>query len=280
MNLEDIRQGANGDCFILSSLASILNSLGENIIDNIYQDDSNGIIFNYYQKMDNSLEKKNKLFEYDEKEFRISRKSKEWVRKIEYCYIKQFYNGSIENLTANGGISYQVLERLLGVPSKILINRILDNKEKLYYEICNQFIIKDSWNIDFIKCLNLLTKSSVTIFIERLWRVLTKDISEIKSDNIYQVKVPCVVGVNGVFNKITIPGVINEHLYSVVGFFIDSYGNKFLQVFNPHHNVLARYTTYDVEKDIFLSETKIDRYSIWSFYEIAIFVSDITYSQY
>ena len=49
MNIDDIRQGRHGDCFILASLASILYTLGEKYIKNIiYLNESGKLIFSYY----------------------------------------------------------------------------------------------------------------------------------------------------------------------------------------------------------------------------------------
>ena len=90
---------------------------------------------------------------------------------------------------------------------------------------------------------------------------------------------PCVIGINGHFSKITIPGIINEHLYSVIGVSIDKYNNKFLHVFNPHYNVDARQTSYNNINNSFVSNIEKSRYGVWSFYEIILFMSDLTYSQ-
>ena len=42
MKLEDIRQGREGDCFILSSILSILSSLGELYVSNIINEKKYG----------------------------------------------------------------------------------------------------------------------------------------------------------------------------------------------------------------------------------------------
>ena len=142
MKLEDIRQGRDGDCFILSSISSILSSLGEVYISNIINEIDNNIIFNFYTKIDDIFEKKKITFLYNENEFNISSKNKDWVKKIEYAYIKQFYNNDINKLLEEGGIAFNVLENLTGYKSKIIINRLFDNKKDLYYEICEERIKK------------------------------------------------------------------------------------------------------------------------------------------
>ena len=221
MKLEDIRQGKEGDCFILSSISSILSSLGElyvsNIINEIETKIDNNIVFNYYIKKNDIFEKKRLIFLYNEKEFNISSKNKEWVKKIEYAYIKQFYNNNMNKLLNEGGIAFNVLENLTGYKSKIIINRLFDNNEDLYYEICEERIKKEIWKNDFVKYLDILFKKYPTFLIEKIWNILTKNIqktnSEIIPNNIYKIRCPCVIGINGHFNKITIPGIINEHLY-------------------------------------------------------------------
>ena len=97
--------------------------------------------------------------------------------------------------------------------------------------------------------------------------------------NIYTIKCPCVIGFNGHFNKINIPGIINEHLYSVIGISLDEYNNKYLHVFNPHHNVDGRHTIYNKLEDNFISKIDKNRYGKWSLNEIILFISDLTYSK-
>ena len=285
MKLEDIRQGKEGDCFILSSILSILSSLGKIYISNIINEIDNNIIFNYYVKTNDIFEKKTFTFLYKENEFNISPKNKNWVKKIEYAYIKQFYNNDINKLLSEGGIAFNVLENLTGYKSKIIINRLFDNKEELYYEICKKKIKKNIWKNDFVKYLDILFKKYPTIIIEKIWNILTKNIqknknySEIIPNNIYKINCPCVIGINGHFNKITIPGVINEHLYSVIGISIDEYNNKYLHVFNPHHNVEGRQTIYKKSEDNFISKIDKNRYGKWSLNETILFMSDLTYSK-
>jgi len=289
MKLEDIRQGREGDCFILSSISSILSSLGKVFISNIINeieteiDNNNNIVFNYYIKNNDIFEKKTLTFLYNEKEFNISPKNKNWVKKIEYAYIKQFYNNNINKLLDEGGIAFKVLENLTGYKSKIIINRLFDNKEDLYYEICEERIKKEMWKNDFVKYLDILFKKYPTILIEKIWNILTNNIQKndntIIPNNIYKINCPCVIGINGHFNKITIPGIINEHLYSVIGISIDEYNNKYLHVFNPHHNVEERQTIYKKAEDSFISKIEKNRYGKWSLNETILFMSDLTYSK-
>tara|TARA_B100001564_G_scaffold358294_1_gene376575 strand:- start:4171 stop:5028 length:858 start_codon:yes stop_codon:yes gene_type:complete len=284
MNIEDIRQGKEGDCFILSSILSILSSLGELYVSNIINEKNNEITFNYYIKNNDIFEKNTLLFLYNEKEFNISSKNKDWVKKIEYGYIKQFYNNDISKLLNEGGIAFNVLENLTGYKSKIVINRLFDNKTQLYYEVCKETIINSEWKNDFIKYLDILFKKYPTLLIQKIWRILTNNIEnnnnvEIIPNNIYKINCPCVIGINGHLNNIDIPGIISEHLYSVVGISIDEYNNKYLHVINPHYNVDARQTLYDNMNNNFTSNIVKSRYGIWSFNEIIMFMSDITYSQ-
>ncbi|MAO33170.1 MAG: hypothetical protein CMD03_00230 [Flavobacteriales bacterium] len=294
MNIEDIRQGKEGDCFILSSILSILSSLGELYVSNIINEKNNEITFNYYIKNNDIFEKNALLFLYNEKEFNISSKNKDWVKKIEYGYIKQFYNNDISKLLNEGGIAFNVLENLTGYKSKIVINRLFDNKTQLYYEVCKETIINSEWKNDFIKYLDILFKKYPTLLIQKIWRILTNNIEknnieknnieknnnvQIIPNNIYKINCPCVIGINGHLNNIDIPGIISEHLYSVVGISIDEYNNKYLHVVNPHYNVDARQTLYDNMNNNFTSNIVKSRYGIWSFNEIILFMSDITYSQ-
>ena len=283
MKLEDIRQGKEGDCFILSSISSILSSLGEVYISNIINEIDNNIIFNFYTKIDDIFEKKKITFLYNENEFNISSKNKDWVKKIEYAYIKQFYNNDINKLLEEGGIAFNVLENLTGYKSKIIINRLFDNKKELYYEICEERIKKNIWKNDFVKYLDILFKKYPTLLIQKIWNILTNNIqknnTEIIPNNIYKMNYPCVIGINGHFNKITIPGIINEHLYSVIGISIDEYNNKYLHVFNPHHNVDGRETIYKNLENNFVSKISKNRYGKWSLNEIILFMSDLTYSK-
>ena len=204
-------------------------------------------------------------------------------KKIEYAYIKQFYNNDMNKLLNEGGIAFNVLENLTGYKSKIIINRLFDNNEDLYYEICEERIKKEIWNNDFIKYLDILFKKYPTIIIEKIWNILTNNIQKndntIIPNNIYKINCPCVIGINGHFNKITIPGVINEHLYSVIGISIDKYNNKYLHVFNPHHNVEGRQTIYKKSEDNFISKIDKNRYGKWSLNETILFMSDLTYSK-
>lgn len=281
MELEDIRQGQNGDCFILSSLGSILSTLGEEFIKNITSvikdENKTYIIFNYYVlENDNFIKKQNNTVYYNTSLIKISSKNKDWVKYIEYAYVKQFFT-DFNKLFNEGGIAFNVLESLTGYKSKILINRLFDNKEGLYYEICNETIINNNWNNNFIKYLDIIYNKSFTIFIEKIWKILSKN-KTVDNNKIYKLDFPSVIGITGVYNNLEIPGVINGHLYSIIGISKDKYNNKFLHVFNPHHNVKSRKTYYDKKTNNFISKTNIDRYGIWSFYEIVLFMSDLTYS--
>ena len=269
MNLEDIRQGSEGDCFILSSILSILSSLGELYVSNIINEKNteidNNIIFKYYIKKNDIFEKNTLTFLYDEKEFDISPKNKDWVKKIEYAYIKQFYNNDMNKLLNEGGIAFNVLENLTGYKSRIIINRLFDNKAQLYYEVCNGTIINSEWNIDFMKYLDILFKKYPSLLIQKIWNILTNNIdknNEMIPNNVYKIICPCVIGINGHFSKITIPGIINEHLYSVIGISIDEYNNKYLHVFNPHHNVDGRETIYKNLENNFVSKISKNRYGM------------------
>ena len=278
MNLTDIRQGKNGDCFILSTIISILHTYGEEFINKILiKLDSNNYEFNYYINNTNNEIIKTKInFIYPiDNNFCISPKSKDWVKQIEYIYIKLFYNNDNNKVINEGGIAKDVLTRLCGKKSKIIINRIFDNKTQLYYDICNERINNYEWTNDFIKPLNIISKYKLTIFIKRIWKLLTSYYI-ILPNTYYNVKFPCVIGINGHFN-INIPGIINEHLYSVLGFMIDKYKNKYIYVFNPHHNVDARITSYNEDKKTFISKIEKSRYGIWAFDEIIVFISDFTY---
>ena len=94
MKLEDIRQGREGDCFILSSILSILSSLGELYVSNIINEKNteidNNIVFNYYIKKNDIFEKNTLTFLYDEKEFDISPKNKDWVKKLNMLILNNF----------------------------------------------------------------------------------------------------------------------------------------------------------------------------------------------
>ena len=189
----------------------------------------------------------------------------------------------MNKLLNEGGIAFNVLENLTGYKSKIIINRLFDNNEDLYYEICEERIKKEIWNNDFIKYLDILFKKYPTIIIEKILNILTNNIQKndntIIPNNIYKINCPCVIGINGHFNKNTIPGVINEHLYSVIGISIDKYNNKYLHVFNLHHNVEGRQTIYKKSEDNFISKIDKNRYGKWSLNETILFMSDLTYSK-
>ena len=279
MNIEDIRQGVNGDCFILASLVSILNVLGEKYIEKlVYLNETGKLVFSYYIFDKNKYIKHHKIIDYNENEFLLSPKSKIWVKHLESAYIKTFYNSSIKNILKQGGIAFDVFEKLLGRKSKIFINRIFDNKEKLYYVICNETICNKQWKIGHIQSINKSNNNSITKYILNIWNCLSKNIDLKESNKIYMVKNPCVIGINSVYTKINIPGIINDHLYAILGIMKDSYNNLFIEVFNTHYNVDSRQTKYNNDKECFESEIKKGRKSIWSLYEIVVFSSDVTFS--
>tara|TARA_Y100000389_G_scaffold166607_1_gene171444 strand:- start:1330 stop:2196 length:867 start_codon:yes stop_codon:yes gene_type:complete len=285
MNLLDIRQGRNGDCFILSSIGSIFSSLGEQFINKIINTDNNKIEFNYYSKNDstnstklqNIFEKRKIEYIYSEDEYKISKKCKTWVKKIEYAYIKTFYNNDINSLLNNGGLAYNVLEHLTGYKSKIIINRLFDNKEELYYETCKKRLNNKKWKNDFIKHLDIISNKYITIIQNKIWDKLT-DQNNLIRNTLNKIKIPCVIGIQGHYNKKNINGIIYGHLYSIIGISIDNYNNRFIHVFNPHHNVDARKTYYDNINNTFISDISIDNYGIWALDEIIVFMSDLTYT--
>ena len=65
---------------------------------------------------------------------------------------------------------------------------------------------------------------------------------------------------------------------ALIGISIDNYNNRFIHVFNPHHNVDARKTYYDNINNTFISDISIDNYGIWALDEIIVFMSDLTYT--
>jgi len=283
MELTDIRQGINGDCFILSSIVSILDSFGSGFISNIFESitEHDGL-FCYYNKINNKLIRKCEVVTY-EAAYILSPKSHEWVKKIENAYIKLFYKGDIDFLLQNGGIAFDVLERLTGLSSQILINRSFDNKESIYYELCRESIMNNTWSTEFVKFINIITKWKYTVFIEKFWNILLKGIGydsveSLEPGTVYKPKLPCVIGINSIFNNIVIPGIINDHLYSIVGVVVDEDKNRYIHAYNPHYNVDARLTKYDKNTKKYISEIYKQREGVWSIYELAIFCSDFTYS--
>ena len=83
MDINDIKQGRHGDCFILASIISILYTLGENQIKNIIKDDTNS--FYYF-----SFWNKNKKFsiKLDENKLKkkINIKNKQIKKKYKIYY--------------------------------------------------------------------------------------------------------------------------------------------------------------------------------------------------
>lgn len=274
MKLTDIRQGKDGDCFILSSIVSILVCYKEMYINKIIQTNKDIVTFTYYVKENNTLQKKELVYKYSDNLYKISKKNKDWVKKIEFGYIKVFYN-NINTLINNGGLAYNVLEHLTGNKSKIIINRLFDNKEELYYEICEERLNNNIWSNDFIKHLDTISNKYISILQYKIWNILNTNKC---INNIINIETPCVIGIQGTYNKISIEGIIYGHLYSIICISIDNYNNKFIHVFNPHHNVKSRKTYYDNINNTFVSDINIDNYGIWALDEIVIFMSDFTYS--
>ena len=274
MKLTDIRQGKDGDCFILSSIVSILVCYKEMYINKIIQTNKDIVTFTYYVKENNILQKKTLIYKYSDNLYKISKKNKDWVKKIEFGYIKVFYN-NINTLINNGGLAYNVLEHLTGNKSKIIINRLFDNKEELYYEICEERLNNNIWSNDFIKHLDTISNKYISILQYKIWNILNTNKS---TKNVINIEIPGVIGIQGTYNKINIEGIIYGHLYSIIGISIDNYNNKFIHVFNPHHNVKSRKTYYDNVNNKFVSNINIDNYGIWALDEIVIFMSDFTYS--
>ena len=274
MKLTDIRQGKDGDCFILSSIVSILVCYKEMYVNKIIQTNKDIVTFTYYVKENNILQKKELIYKYSDNLYKISKKNKDWVKKIEFGYIKVFYN-NINTLINNGGLAYNVLEHLTGNKSKIIINRLFDNKEELYYEICKERLNNNIWSNDFIKHLDTISNKYISILQYKIWNILNTNKS---TKNVINIEIPCVIGIQGTYNKINIEGIIYGHLYSIIGISIDNYNNKFIHVFNPHHNVKSRKTYYDNINNTFVSNINIDNYGIWALDEIVIFMSDFTYS--
>jgi hypothetical protein len=274
MKLTDIRQGKDGDCFILSSIVSILVCYKEMYINKIIQTNKDIVTFTYYVKENNILQKKELVYKYSDNLYKISKKNKDWVKKIEFGYIKVFYN-NINTLINNGGLAYNVLEHLTGNKSKIIINRLFDNKEELYYEICEERLNNNIWSNDFIKHLDTISNKYISILQYKIWNILNTNKS---TKNVINIEIPGVIGIQGTYNKINIEGIIYGHLYSIIGISIDNYNNKFIHVFNPHHNVKSRKTYYDNINNTFVSNINIDNYGIWALDEIVIFMSDFTYS--
>ena len=201
MDISDIKQGKDGDCFILSSIISILHTSGSFKIDKIIDLKDNYYYFNFY-KMDNLK----RILSYTEKIFisdtlDISKKNENWVKLLESAYIKVFYNNDINSLLKNGGIAKDVLFRLTGFTTKIIINRLFDEREELYYEICNETICKEKWCSDFINHLDKIFKYQPSKFKNKIWKIITGD-NLIEKNMYYNLKLPCLLGINGHYENI------------------------------------------------------------------------------
>ena len=273
MLLDDIVQGKHGDCFILASLISILHTYGSNFINKIINYQSNNT-YNFIYYTDDKL-KKIKNFTYDNSSKILSPKSANWVKQIEYIYIKLFHK-NILDLINNGGTSFDVFSRLIGIKPKIYMNRLFDNKEELYYDFCNNTIVNNNLEMNSFKYLDIIMKRKITLWIEVLWKYLLNN-ENILVNTIHNIKTPTTIGINSIFNKITIPGICNDHCYSIIGIKIDDYGNKYIQVCNPQNKVESRTTSYNKIDNLFYSNISIDRFGLWSLYEVSLFSSEIIY---
>lgn len=278
MELLDIRQGRNGDCFILSSIIAILHSLTSNYINNIIRKlDDTIYLFSFW------LNNKKYSIKLDSNNIGkcLSPKSKLWVKQIEYGYIYAFYQNNINHILEKGGMSHQVLHRLTGLDIKVYLNKLLDNyTEEQYSELCN-IINQTSWDITSILNNNMIQ------WIDTIWNLLitkTTLYSNIKSNdniklipnNIYNLITPGVIGTNGSYREKQIRGVVSEHSYAIIGISIDEYDNKYLHTFNPQQQVETRITNYNLHNNRFYTHYSIDRNAKWTFKELFIFVSDLS----
>ena len=147
MQLLDIRQGRNGDCFILSSIISILHSLSSDYIKYIIKE-INSSIYSF------SFWNKNKKYSIQLNSNHIgqslSPKSKLWVKRIEYGYIYVYYQNDITNILEKGGMSHQVLNRLTGLNIKVHLNKVLDNYNEEQYSVLCDIINHINWNTSTI----------------------------------------------------------------------------------------------------------------------------------
>ena len=265
MDINDIKQGRHGDCFILASIISILYTLGENQIKNIIKDDTNS--FYYF-----SFWNKNKKFsiKLDENKLKtISPKSKKWVKKIEYGYIYVFYKNNINRIIEEGGISQKVLHNLLGIKPDIFINRLFDNINiDIFKNISKEISSCSEWNNNFVTI-------DIKNWLNKIWNSLVNisDLKNSEKNKIFKLNYPAIVGT---YSRININGIVNEHTYSILGIMIDNYSNKYLQVFNPHRNVDSRKTIFLEKKNKYFSKIEKDRIGIWSLDECCIYVSDFT----
>jgi len=273
MLLDDIVQGKHGDCFILASLISILHTYGSNFINKIIKYENNNT-YNFIYYTDYKI-KKISNFTYDNSSKILSPKSADWVKKIEYIYIKLFHK-NILDLINNGGTSFDVFSRLIGIKPKIYMNRLFDNKEELYYDFCNNTIFNSTWEVKHFKYLDIIMKRKITLWMEILWKYLLNN-ENIQVNTIHIIKTPTTIGINSIFNKITIPGICTDHCYSIIGIKIDDSGNKYIHVCNPQNEVETRTTTYNKIYNLFYSNISIDRFGLWSLYEVSLFSSEIIY---
>lgn len=272
MYISDIKQGKNGDCFILSSIISILHTLGPAKINQIINLHDNYYFFNFYKS--NHLPQRKKLSFSNI--LNISKKNEQWVQLIESAYINVFYNNNLKLLLQNGGIAQQVLFHLTGMNTKIIINRLFDEKEELYYEICNETICKEIWSSDFMTYLDKIFTYQPSKFKKKIWNIITNN-RIIQKNIYYSLDLPCLLGINGHYENIEIPGIVTSHIYAILGFEIDNDENQFIYIYNSHHNTPGRITKFDNVSKCFHSTVHKSRQSILSLQEVAIYGSDFTY---
>ena len=273
MELIDIRQGRNGDCFILSPIIAILHSLTSNYIKNIITEveDTTNFSFSFW------LNKKKYSIKLDSNNIgkSLSPKSQLWVKQIEHGYIHVFYQNNINHILEKGGMSHQVLQRLTGLDVKVYLNKLLDHyNEEQYSELCN-IINQSSWDITSI-LNNSIIQWTNTIWSRLITKIELDDENHLLPNHIYNLVSPGVVGINGSYRNKQVLGIVSEHSYAIIGISIDDYDNKYLHTFNPQHKVESRITNYNPNTQEFNTNCSIDRNGKWSFNELLIFVSDFS----
>ena len=273
MELIDIRQGRNGDCFILSPIIAILHSLTSNYIQNIITEIEDTTIFSFSFW----LNKKKYSIKLDSNNIgkSLSPKSQLWVKQIEHGYIYVFYQNNINHILEKGGMSHQVLQRLTGLDVKVYLNKLLDHyNEEQYSELCN-IINQSSWDITSI-LNNSIIQWTNTIWSRLITKIELDDENHLLPNHIYNLVSPGVVGINGSYRNKQVLGIVSEHSYAIIGISIDDYDNKYLHTFNPQHKVESRITNYNPNTQEFNTNCSIDRNGKWSFNELLIFVSDFS----
>ena len=273
MELNDIRQGRNGDCFILSSIIAILHSFTSNYIKNIITNVEGTTIYSFSFWLNN----KKYSIKLDSTNIgkSLSPKSQLWVKQIEYGYIYAFYQNNINNILEKGGMSHQVLQRLTGLDVKVYLNKLLDHyNEPQYTELCN-IINQSSWDITSI-LNNTIIQWTNSIWSRLITKIELNDENHLVPNYIYHLVSPGVVGINGSYRNKQVLGIVSEHSYAIIGISIDDYDNKYLHTFNPQHKVESRITNYNPDTQQFNTIYSIDRNGKWAFNELFIFVSDFS----